>query len=296
MIYYVYIYLDPRKPGNFKYQSENICLFFEYEPFYVGKGKFTRCFDHLNFVENRLLRNQPIKFDHTKSKIKTILEVNLKPIISIIIDNLNEQKAFDLEVLFIKTIGRDKQNGPLTNKHVGGTGIASMFGKKHSEETKRKMSVSSKGKAKLKSSIEKGLKTKRNRIYTKKNFTEDHKNKISQAVSGENNGMFGKKHTEKSKQQMSESRTSDGNGMFGKTHTEKSKNKIREKALINFKGEGNPMFNKIGDKNPNFGKRHIYNTALNESKVVNIAELDNYLSEGWLRGMFKNVKKEVNSD
>jgi hypothetical protein len=38
--FYVYIYLDPRKPGKFHYGE--YC--FDYEPFYVGKGKDNRMF------------------------------------------------------------------------------------------------------------------------------------------------------------------------------------------------------------------------------------------------------------
>ena len=34
--YYVYIYIDPRKPGKFKYGEYE----FDYEPFYIGKGSF----------------------------------------------------------------------------------------------------------------------------------------------------------------------------------------------------------------------------------------------------------------
>ena len=41
--YYIYIYLDPRKPGNYKYN--NLC--FNYEPIYIGKGKGYRYRGHL---------------------------------------------------------------------------------------------------------------------------------------------------------------------------------------------------------------------------------------------------------
>ena len=36
-LYYTYIYLDPRKPGNYYYSGLTVCFLFE--PFYVGKGK-----------------------------------------------------------------------------------------------------------------------------------------------------------------------------------------------------------------------------------------------------------------
>lgn len=44
---YVYIYLDPRKQGNYKYEN----YFFDYEPFYVGKGCKNRLYAHLKEAE-----------------------------------------------------------------------------------------------------------------------------------------------------------------------------------------------------------------------------------------------------
>ena len=41
--FYIYVYLDPRKPGNFKYGGYT----FKYEPFYVGKGQNYRYKEHL---------------------------------------------------------------------------------------------------------------------------------------------------------------------------------------------------------------------------------------------------------
>ena len=41
--YYIYIYLDSRKQGEYLYGN----LTFDYEPFYVGKGRRRRLTDHL---------------------------------------------------------------------------------------------------------------------------------------------------------------------------------------------------------------------------------------------------------
>ena len=42
-IFYVYVYLDPRKPGDYIYGEYH----FDYEPFYVGKGRYNRLYIHL---------------------------------------------------------------------------------------------------------------------------------------------------------------------------------------------------------------------------------------------------------
>ena len=47
-IYYTYVYLDTRKSGFYSYSGLNNERFvFNYEPFYIGKGKNNRFKDHL---------------------------------------------------------------------------------------------------------------------------------------------------------------------------------------------------------------------------------------------------------
>lgn len=77
-----------------------------------------------------------------------------------------------------------------------------MYGRKHSKETKEKISRANSGRkpndeVRLKMSISRKRRGK---------FSEETVMKISKAVSGEKNGMYGKKHTEEARLKMSESR------------------------------------------------------------------------------------------
>jgi len=107
--FYVYIYLDPRKSGIFSYEDLN----FDYEPFYVGKGKGKRIETSLNDFRGN---------NYKKNKIKKILGSGLKPIKLKIYENLTESESFDKETETILKIGRSYENGPLTNIQKGGTG------------------------------------------------------------------------------------------------------------------------------------------------------------------------------
>ena len=84
-MYYVYIYLNPLKPGNYIYND----LTFEYEPFYIGKGKNYRFKKHLQDVLNNVSQVNSLKV----SLIKEILNSDKIPIIMKIYDNLSDIDA-----------------------------------------------------------------------------------------------------------------------------------------------------------------------------------------------------------
>jgi len=132
----IYAILDTRKPGIYHY---NGCDFtFNYEPFYIGKGTgkcSNRKYRHLNDKIKKAQRNNPIKIN----KIKSIRKENLEPIFIILKTNLSCEKSYEIEINYIKSIGRivDK-TGPLTNISTGGESGAK--GVKFSEERKRNIS------------------------------------------------------------------------------------------------------------------------------------------------------------
>ena len=132
MKYYVYIYLDQTKFGDFNYLINNIWLSFKYEPFYVGLGKRKdRLFEHLKESESTAYNKH--KFRRI-NKIKRI--ANKNPIIIKLYENLSPENAKQLEIKMITTIGRrNLLTGPLTNLTDGGDGL---LGYKPTNKTKEK--------------------------------------------------------------------------------------------------------------------------------------------------------------
>jgi len=204
--FYCYIYLDPRKPGRYCYSD--MCFLFE--PFYVGKGHGKRCFwflDHNKFCQR---------------KVKKILrEIFYEPYMILAKQNISERESLDLEVKFIKEIGRHNLNlGPLTNLTDGGEGLSGfiandefkkksshpgdthpMYGKHHSEQTKLKISAAMKGKKKSLDTVEKHRKSMVGKLKGSKhpNFGKVTPDLVKQKISDSNTGKF---HSDEWKKNM----------------------------------------------------------------------------------------------
>lgn len=121
-VFYVYALLDIRKPGEFKYGK----FTFEYEPFYIGKGKGSRTSAHY-LRSNKLVKN----------KISKILrETGESHVVVMLKHKMTEDTAYLLEEQAINTVGRkDQGKGPLLNLVNGGRGKQQMY---QSKATKRR--------------------------------------------------------------------------------------------------------------------------------------------------------------
>jgi hypothetical protein len=192
--HYVYVYLDPRKKGEFFYGDYK----FEYEPFYVGKGKDYRHKRHLN-------ESQLSDKSHKSNLIKKLISNGQYPNILILKNGIDEKEAFDLEKKIILSIGRfDLKTGPLTNKTEGGEGIS---GYKWDEEQKNKIKNRKPSRLGLKTS--ESHKQKISKANKGKTWSDDIERvaKFSELkkeqCSGEKNPFFGKKHTEETLKKLS---------------------------------------------------------------------------------------------
>lgn len=134
--YYVYVLLDPRRKGEFKYGKWK----FEYEPFYVGKGTGDRALCHFRAYRNNNVTH--IKYNALKnSRIETIhKETGREPIICYKRTQLTEAEAYEIEVKLISTLGRMRYGGPLLNLSTGGQVATDVEREPHSEKTKSKIS------------------------------------------------------------------------------------------------------------------------------------------------------------
>lgn len=161
--FYVYVYLDPRKPGKYKYGKYK----FNHEPIYVGKGNRGRDYE---IHKNKLLIRK-------LNKILLPLSVKLE-------ECLTEKEAFELEIMLITTIGRiDLKTGPLCNFTNGGEGTSGIV---MSEETRQKRSACRLGKKRPPRSKEWSMKiSKANKGLVR---SDEFKEKISKATKGKKKG------------------------------------------------------------------------------------------------------------
>lgn len=115
---YVYVYLDPRKPGNWTYEWEGETKVFDFEPFYVGRGIDGRSKSHMEPAKR--------KFKNLKNYVINKIEAaGLKPIYYNIFEDLDFDLSEVIEIDFIEKFGRrDLGQGPLTNRTFGGSDVS----------------------------------------------------------------------------------------------------------------------------------------------------------------------------
>jgi hypothetical protein len=200
MYYYTYAYLREDKT-----------------PYYIGKGKGNRAYKK---------HRKGIGVPKDKSRI-----IFLK-------QNLTEEQAFRHEIYMIAVFGRkDLGNGILHNRTDGGEGSSgwvpseetkrkqseahkgntTWLGKTHSEETKRKMSDTRKGKTHSEETKRKQSEAKKG-----KTFSEESKRKMSEAQKG-------KSLSEETRRKMSETRK-------GKIPSKETRRKLSEARKGQSKG------------------------------------------------------------
>lgn len=235
-IFYNYVYLDPRKPGDYNYGD----IHFDFEPFYIGKGCSNRMFQHLYEKEETTYNPHKVRI------INKIKKAGLEPVILKIYEKIDERTSLENEIILIKLIGRyNLKTGSLSNLTDGGEGES---GRICSEETKEKLSKANKGQKR----------TDEYRYFQKeriKNMSENDKlswyNNLSKSLKGLKKSI---EHVEKMKEYKGEKHHA-----YGKPRSEETCQKIRIKTLNQFK-DGMPLETRLklseyrGEKNSQYGK------------------------------------------
>lgn len=213
--FYVYIYLNPLKPGNYDYLCGNVRLHFDFSPFYVGRGQNDRLYAHLDEaekirekIENESLDIEEEKYNkHKINTINKILRYGKEPIIFKLNENLNNNEVNSLEKFYIKLIGRaDKKLGPLTNLTDGGDGVSGYI---CSEKTKLKISEGGRGRKDTKETIEKRSKSLKGNLNCgwSRNLTKE----IDERIKMLSEKLTGIKRTKEQKYNYSKSKLKDKN-------------------------------------------------------------------------------------
>ncbi len=174
------------------------------ELFYVGKGHGRRCGQLSSKRRNKFWQNVV-----NKHGVR----------VEILIENLTEEEAFQLEMVLIKQYGRrDLGTGPLVNLTNGGEGPSGIIreGRKLTTTERKHLSELLTGKPKPPRSIEHCKKLRESKLGKKRgSFTEEHRLKISLSNKG-------KIFTEEHKQKLSTAKK----GKRRKPFSEETKRKI----------------------------------------------------------------------
>jgi hypothetical protein len=249
-IFYVYHLIDPRN---------NL-------PFYVGKGKNERMFDHESAVKNgRVPQNNKFLF----RKIKKILSLGLSIEYKKIYENLDEKTSLLREIdeeNRLKSLGINLCN--IVPCGTGGNIYANMSPSKL-KQVKEKISKSSKGRIVSDETREKCRLINLGRVRS-----EEFKLKVSKS-------KIGKKLLKETRIKMSESHKgvnfseehckSISDSLKGRKFTDEHKNKLADIAK-----------KKIGNKNPN------YKQLTEESELFILSNIDKPIY--WIKN---NLKEKV---
>lgn len=116
-LFYVYVLLDPTKPGVFEYGFGCNTLRFNYAPFYIGKGCGNR------IKASTYIRKKDHSNPHKKATLQAIKAKGLSVITLKLIETTDEELVYAVEEEAISIVGRIlSNNGPLTNISTGGDG------------------------------------------------------------------------------------------------------------------------------------------------------------------------------
>lgn len=246
-MYYVYVYLNPLKKSNYIYSDK----YFEYEPFYIGRGK--------NYRYKKHLENYSLKKTSDKNIIlNEILSTGLKPIIIILEKNLSFLESNIIEKELIIKIGRICDNtGPLTNITIGGQGIEGYIPSLETIDKIRKTSMDRGVYKKLSES----MKGDKNKMYGDNwHRSEDGVNSFSEKMNGKS-PLVNKSEDEKSLIYEKIRNTLKGRKLSNEV-LEKRKNSTKEK-----KPKSKPKKVLIIDMNTN--EEIEFNSMLSASSYLN---------------------------
>jgi hypothetical protein len=145
--YYVYAIFDPR--------IEFDSVIGEVKPIYIGKGCGNRLLTHIK--EATGVYKQKTRSNLKYEMINDIIANGYEPIVRKISENMNEQDAYELEIVYIELFGRKdiEPNGILANRVID---QKSLGGGKKGMKHKKKRTVHSKGNTGKKASPELKLK------------------------------------------------------------------------------------------------------------------------------------------